>query len=213
LTHLNEVQIDVAALDHNLAALRALTPPDMRVAAVVKGNAYGHGLGEVVSALQGEVEAFQVDDVEELRALRRHTDAPALVLGYVSRQEVEEAVALGGELAIYDAERLLDIEEAGRRLNCRPRVHLKVDALLGRQGVTPADLDGFLGKLTGREIEVVAAYAHFANIEDTTDLGHALAQIEVFDAAYERIRAVFPQAGRHLSATSGLMTVEPARND
>lgn len=185
-----------------------MVPKGARVAVVVKGNAYGHGLTEVVQALDGWVDAFQVDDLEELRAVRRFTERPVLVLGYVPLANVTEAIALGGELAVYDVERLAAISASGKALGFRPRIHLKIDALLGRQGVPPDDLENFLGQLRGHDVELVAAYAHFANIEDTTDLTHAHAQLEVFEAAYAHIREEWPNCGRHVSATSGLLTVE-----
>ena len=208
MTHLSFVELDREALRSNFAALRRVAPPAARVAAVVKGNAYGHGMAEVVRAIQDQVDAFQVDDLEELRALRRLSDKPALVLGYVPLANVGEAVALGGELALYDLGRLEALERVGQAVGRRPRVHLKIDALLGRQGVQPRDLDSFLEAARSFEVDVVAAYAHFANIEDTTDLTHAHAQMEVFEAALAKVRSVWPAAGRHVSATSGLMTVE-----
>lgn len=208
MSHLSLIEVDADALRHNLRSLRTLIPAGARVAAVVKGNAYGHGLKEVVQALDGEVDAFQVDDLEELRAIRALTDRPVLVLGYVPRADVAEAVALGGELAVYDRERLAALSETGKR----PRIHLKIDALLGRQGVPPHDLEAFLTHLRDADVELVAAYAHFANIEDTTDLTHAHAQMEVFETCFRRIREDWPACGRHISATSGLLTVE-AGND
>jgi len=58
-------------------------------------------------------------------------------------------------------------------------------------------------------VELISAYAHFANIEDTTDLGHAFDQIETFESCWNELRAQgWPNLGRHLSATSGVMTVE-----
>ncbi|MGV3615026.1 MAG: alanine racemase [Fimbriimonas sp.] len=208
MIYLSAVEVDSAALRHNLRSLRALVPEGARIAAVVKGNAYGHGLAEVVRALDADVDAFQVDDLEELRAVRRLSKRPVLVLGYVPLANVTEAIAAGGELAVYDTERLAAISASGRALDVRPRIHLKIDALLGRQGVPPAELDGFIESLKGYEVEVVAAYAHFANIEDTTDLTHAHAQLEVFEEALAKIRKVWPECGRHVSATSGLLTVE-----
>lgn len=208
MIHLSAIEVDTDALRHNLRSLRTLVPEGARVAAVVKGNAYGHGLTETVRALEAEVDAFQVDDIEELRALRMLTDLPALVLGYVALANVTEAIALGGELAVYDVERLDAIMASGRALGRRPRIHLKIDALLGRQGVPPDALEAFLERLKGQEVEVVAAYAHFANIEDTTDLTHANAQLEVFEPCLARIREDWPGCGRHVSATSGLLTVE-----
>jgi len=208
--NLSEVQIDRASLLHNVAAMRTLIQSTTHLIAVVKGNAYGHGLNEVVTVLEPVVDGFQVDDMEELRRLRRCTLKRALVLGYVNLSEVEEAVSLGAELAVYDAERIPLIDAAGVRLGVRPKVHLKIDALLGRQGVTRGGLIAVLKALQGADsIDVVAAYAHFANIEDTTDLDHARLQIEFFGECFAIIRAQgFTNVGRHLSATSGLMTVE-----
>lgn len=208
--NLSEVQVDRSALLHNVRALRSLIPSGVALIAVVKGNAYGHGMTEVAAVLDPEVDGFQVDDIEELRGLRPNTDKRILVLGYVLNSDVLEAVGLGAELTIYDVERLSAIAEAGRKLGIRPKVHLKIDALLGRQGVTPDGLATMLNALSAfPQIDVVAAYAHFANIEDTTDLVHANAQIGVFHDCFRKARdAGFPNLGRHLSATSGLMTVE-----
>lgn len=207
---LSEIQVNRSALVHNIRALRGITPAGTALVAVVKGNAYGHGLVEVARALDGEVDAFQVDDIEELALLRQVTSRRALVLGYVAKAEVEEAIHFGSELAVYDLERLSELQKVAQRLEVRPKVHLKIDALLGRQGIEPGDLSRIIDALRlVPEIRVVSAYAHFANIEDTTDLGHAFQQIEVFERAWNQMRdAGWSDLGRHLSATSGLMTVE-----
>lgn len=195
-----EIRVSAQALERNLAALRALVPRGAAVAAVVKGNAYGHGLDEVVPILEPHVDAFQVDDLDELRALRRLTQKRALVFGYVPRESVAEAVELGGELAVYDMARLDAMAAA------RAKVHLKIDALLGRQGVLPEQIEPILDALKSHPtIEVLTAYAHYANIEDTTDPVHAFAQEEVFESALQKARQLFPGIGRHLSATSGVL--------
>lgn len=176
---------------------------------MVKGNAYGHGLPEVVSILDESADYFQIDDLDELRELRKISAKPVLLLGYVAKAAIEEALALGCELAIYDVERLPVLQKAAD--SGKPvRIHLKIDALLGRQGLLPTELDDFLAELRHYPgIELVAAYAHFANIEDTTDLGHALAQAQLFEFCHRKIAdAGWPNLGRHLSATSGLMTIE-----
>ena len=187
--NLSEIQLSRSAVQHNLAALKKLSLEGTRFVAVVKGNAYGHGVSEIVGMLEGNVDSFQVDDVEELRQVRQLSDLPILVLGYVQRSDISEATRQTGRTA---------------------KVHIKVDALLGRQGLLPADMPALAEALLQRpEIQVRSIYAHFANIEDTTDLGHAQRQIDAFDEAI----ATLSQAGlvglqRHVSATSGLMTVE-----
>lgn len=208
MSAVGRIEVSVAALRHNVAALRSLVRPGCQVAAVVKANAYGHGLEQVVPVLEPLVEAFQVDDLDELRALRKLTDKRALVFGYVPLHEVREAVELGGELSVFDAERLPELAR------CRSaRIHLKIDALLGRLGLTAERLPGFLEELRKYpNLEVVSVYAHYANIEDTTDPSHAIAQESVFEESYRRVREVFPFVGRHFSATSGLMAREAANS-
>lgn len=205
--NLSEVQVSGEALRHNVAALRGLIQGDrVKLAVVVKGNAYGHGLAEVVRALDGQVDYFQVDDIEELREVRIHSKTPVLVFGYVAKAHVREAISLGGELALYDTERLSEL--AGGR------VHLKIDARLGRQGVLPDEITQMLDALGAHsEVRLAGVYGHYANIEDTTDLTHALAQQETFDLVYAEVAKRHPSVPRHLSATSGLMTVESGSND
>jgi alanine racemase len=201
--NLSQIEINSAALLGNVRRLRRICPPQASFVAVVKGNAYGHGLEPVVRILDGAVDGFQVDDIEELKSLRQLTNKRALLLGYVRREDLAEAVDLDAELAIYDTERLVELD----RLSAK--VHIKIDALLGRQGVVPRDLDAFLVALReAKRIKPVATYAHFANIEDTTDLVHARDQMEVFETSFAKCRAHFPKVGRHLSATSALLTVE-----
>ena len=205
--NLSEIQIDQDALRQNLSALRSLLGSGQQVAAVVKGNAYGHGLTEVVQSVDSQVDYFQVDDIDELEALRRLTQRPALVLGYVPKGQVQHAIRLGCELAVYDEERLDDIAEAGKSLGTKVKVHLKVDALLGRQGVQPCDAAAIAARLAEYpSIQLAAAYSHFANIEDTTDLSHAHSQIETFeDCLADLNRRVGRNLDWHESATSGLM--------
>lgn len=203
------VEVSAKALRHNLAQLRSLCRRGQQVAAVVKANAYGHGLEEVVRVLEGGVDAFQIDDLDELSALRRVTQKRALVFGYVPLKEIGEALRLGCELTVYTPEQVEAASRAALLLGTSARLHLKIDALLGRLGVLPSSLDAVLAAFKASpNVELAAAYAHYANIEDTTDPAHAILQERVFDRCFAQVRRAFPQAGRHFSATSGLMARE-----
>lgn len=210
MNHLSYIEVSREALVHNLSALRTIAPAGQEFVAVVKGNAYGHGMREVVAALYGNVEGFQVDDLDELRELRHFCDARALVYGYVPISQIEEAVwSEYAEITVYDRDQLSELDRIRKeRGGARPLLFsLKIDALLGRQGLLPDEVDGFLEELARYpDLRPVSAYAHYANIEDTTDLTHAEAQEEVFEAAFAKLRAQFPAIRRHFSATSGLLT-------
>lgn len=212
--NLSYVQLDLDALRSNVQALRTLLTGGQRVVAVVKANAYGHGLKPVARALEPYVDAFQVDDIEELRELRSISSVRTLVLGYVPRAQLAEAIAWKGELGVFDREHLEDIGKAAAITGSHVTVHLKIDSLLGRLGVLPSGASAMCDELERwPSIHVDTAYAHFANIEDTTDLVHAGKQAEVFNEAFEVMRARLPDLRRHLSATSGAMTMENPAND
>lgn len=204
-----EIRISAAALRYNVAALGRLLPPDVQVALVLKANAYGHGLAQVVPILEPMADAFQVDDLDELVRLRELSQARILVFGYVPPEDVGEALELGGEMSVYSREQVEAIRQAAKKTKKPARVHLKVDCLLGRLGVLPEELPEMLCLLADvPELELQSVYAHYANIEDTDDPSHALKQEAVFESCYTQVRRAFPRVQRHLSATSGLMARE-----
>ncbi|MBI5708038.1 MAG: alanine racemase [Armatimonadetes bacterium] len=204
-----EIRISAAALRYNVAALGRLLPPDVQVALVVKANAYGHGLPQVVPILEPMADAFQVDDLDELARLRELTQARVLVFGFVPPEDVGEAIALDGELCVYSREQIEAIQQAAKKAKRPARVHLKVDCLLGRLGVLPSELSDLLPVLEGApQLELQSVYGHYANIEDTDDPSHALKQEAVFEHCFTQVRRAFPRVQRHLSATSGLMARE-----
>ncbi len=203
------IEVSRDNLLHNLQQLRALQPA-AKVGAVIKGNAYGHGQYEVAQILEPHVDLFFLDDLDELRLLRRVSDKETMLLGYVPGHDVEEAVSLGAILALYDVGRLGALATASKKLNKPARVHLKIDAMLGRQGVVPRELPSVIDELNKfPNVNVEGVYAHFGNIEDTTDLSHAQAQVEMFEACISQLcDAGFKNLSRHMSSTSGMMVYE-----
>jgi alanine racemase len=210
--NLSEIRIDVHALRENICRLKALAGEGTKICVVVKGNAYGHGLSEVVGALAGGVDYFQVDDYRELAAIRAITNEPVLVLGYMNAWETERALRIGCEASLFDVEHVRILGALARQFGEPVRVHLKLDALLGRLGILPTDLDSMLDEIERwPQLELAAIYAHYANIEDTTDLAHADAQRELLFAAEQRLSARSKSLTSHISATSGLMTLEASQ--
>lgn len=133
--------IDFCALRHNVAVIRECTGPGMGIIAVVKANAYGHGIDEVARELRYLVEMFGVANVTEALHLRRYAqDSPILILGPALPEE-REAIVRNGLLPVVSS-----IEEAhaysalvasleGETAVSVLNVHLAVDTGMGRIGV------------------------------------------------------------------------------
>ena len=134
-------EIDFSALRHNVAAIREQIGPGVSVMAVVKTNAYGHGVEELARELRYLVEMFGVASVAEALQLRRIApESPILILGPSLPEEREEVIrnefipvlSSVAEAQAYAA--LLDHGEDGSP-SAFLNAHLKVDTGMGRIGV------------------------------------------------------------------------------
>ncbi len=207
---LSYIEISKQNILHNFSVIRAFIHPDTKIACVIKANAYGHGQNEVAKILEPVADYFQVDDLAELRLLRTVSNKPTLVFGYVAKQELEEALTLHGILTIYDTERLQQIDTISKKVGTHAKVHIKIDSFLGRQGLLIEDIEPFLRVLKPyRYIDVDGIYAHFANIEDTSDFSHAQKQIDGLDKALDICKTCgYTNIKHHISATSGILVYE-----
>jgi len=170
--------------------------------AVVKANAYGHGVREIAQIIQHstfnilpvgrQVQHsiwFGVDSIDEALVLRQEgITAPILTLGYVPLDRLEDAVTNNIRLTVYNKE---TIEKLALALSPLPagegggegaiRIHLKVETGTSRQGISENEILDFV-KFTKQypQIEIEGLSTHFANIEDTTDHSYAQSQLDAF---------------------------------
>ena len=139
-------ELDLCAVRHNLAVVRHRLPDDTGVIAVVKANAYGHGMVEAARALEGPADALAVATMDEAVTLRDAGLAgPLLVLqGASCAGDLDEAAARGLWLMVHEQgqlERLL--RQRGRPL----AAWLKIDTGMHRLGFLPADAAAALDSL------------------------------------------------------------------
>ncbi len=190
--HRTWIELDERALLSNVETLRALAQGS-RFCAVIKANAYGHGLKEVARILgRANVDSFAVDNIEEGRELRAmFPGAQIIVLGYTLLEQIPEAVDLKLEMTIYDEEHLWTLEHAAARLATTAPYHLKIETGTARQGVLSDHLPQFLSAAESlSHAKLVGISTHFANIEDTTDTRFAEQQFQLFRKAEELIRSM-----------------------
>jgi alanine racemase len=185
------LEVDTAAIESNVRAFRDRLPASTDVAAVVKANAYGHGVDLVgPAALRAGAGWLAVNGLREALELREIVgpDERILILGYVPPAAVDAAVARDLRLTVYDAEVLAAASAAGERTGRPARVHLKAETGTHRQGLLPDELVALARRAAADSHVVVEGLGtHFADIEDTTDHSFAVQQIERFDEAARRL--------------------------
>ena len=186
------IQVDLNAIAANTRALRQAIAPTPHMMAVVKANAYGHGLIPVArTALKNGADHLGVAVPEEGEALRKAgIDAPVLVLGPVNQQGAEASVRWGLIQTVFDRERVRMLENAAARLGLVAQVHLKCDTGMGRIGVrTKEELLSVLEEINAcPHVRLTGAFTHFADADGETD-AYSRAQM----AAFEEMRALLPK--------------------
>ncbi|HRD03025.1 MAG TPA: alanine racemase [Candidatus Saccharicenans sp.] len=165
------VEIDRKAFFNNLDEFKKRLGRT-EVMAVVKANAYGHGLLEIARlSREAGLNWLGVNSLEEGLTLRRAGfNQKILILGYVSLDQAEAAVEADLRCVAYNLENLKALARAARRLQKRAIIHLKVETGTNRQGIPVKQLGSIVREIKKLpEIEVEGVSSHFANIEDTTD--------------------------------------------
>ncbi len=198
------VEVDRAALVHNMETLRRIVVPAARTMAVVKANAYGHGLLLAAeSFLAGGADMLGVHGTGELLRVRAAgITVPILVLGPATADEVSSAAGPGNEFTVGSVGMLRELAELD--LPTALPIHLKVETGVNRQGVTEKELDDVLAVLGGASsLQLVGVSSHFADIEDTTDHEFAVQQMERFDRYRARLaEAGYPDLIHHMSCSA-----------
>ena len=162
------VEIDLAALERNLGKIKANLPPGVRYIAVVKADAYGHGVNHTVSRLlQCGVENFCVSNVREgaeVRELGRGTGI--LVLGAVLPDEAHSlfdydlTAALSSEAEVEHLAALADAR------HCRLPAHIKIDTGMGRMGVWHERAPDFIRYVLAQPaLELRGVFTHFSSAD------------------------------------------------
>ncbi|BCA80561.1 alanine racemase [Desulfuromonas sp. AOP6] len=201
------VEINLVALRHNFRQARKQAGEGRKLLAIVKADAYGHGMGPVAACLQDEgADFFGVASVQEGQRLREAgIDLPVIILGGFFPGQ-EEALLRHGLIPI-----LFDVETA-RRLN---RValatgqscpfHLKLDTGMGRVGFRPEELGEVLRELSawkGLRLEGVLSHLALADVPQDPLTAR---QYEVFCLMLQQIRdAGYQPPWIHLSNSAAL---------
>ena len=182
--------IDRSALRHNFTALRDAVPPSVKVMAVVKANAYGHGAVEVARVLESQgCDFFGVALCEEGVELREAgIETPIIVLGGTYHNQSKGLLNYNLTPVVFDMRTLSDLNDMARGGGRVVDIHLKVDTGMGRLGLLPHQVLPFLDKLKGLDhIHLAGVISHFATA-DEEDRSYAEKQLASFLAVVDAIR-------------------------
>lgn len=154
------LNINLSNISHNIKQIKKLIGKDKEIIAVVKSNAYGHGLVAVSkTAVEAGVKMLAVVNIEEALAIRRSgINTSVLILGKVEKKDIDSVIKNNIDLTIFDKYGLNDIIGVKSSLN----VHLKCDTGMGRLGLMPNEVLAAAQKLRKNpDIKIKGVMTHF----------------------------------------------------
>lgn len=205
------IELSGDAIKNNVREMRHVAGPEVKLMAIVKSNAYGHGIFTFSSYAEPYIDWFGVDSLREGVNLRQQgIRKPILVLGYTLPHYYEEAAAHDIALTFYNTE---EIPTLRRTRNLR--IHLKIDTGMHRQGIYPENLPKFLS-LLGKGDHVQGIYTHLGSAKRMIPQFEKFTQLQI--ARFRDARAMLEEhVGRrilaHAAATAGTLNYPESHFD
>lgn len=183
-------EIDLPAIDRNVGRIKQALPSHVRYVAVVKADAYGHGMPEVATRLlQAGVHCFAVANVAEAAKLREiGHDADILLLSPTLPGELPRALALGLDITLNSLEEAKALAAVAAQSGRKAKVHVKVDTGMGRAGVWHEQAASLFACVRAEPaFEWRGVYTHFSDAD--SDAAYTAGQRAIFLGLLELIPA------------------------
>ena len=205
-------EIDLGALERNLRRIRASLPEHMRYVAVVKADAYGHGLHQVAARLMhAGADLFAVATLSEAAALRELGPGwPILLLSPLVPEE--DALILSHDVAVTvsSLDEVSRFSAAAAAAKKAIKVHLKIDTGMGRSGIWHEDAKTVFDAIRESDsLDLVGIYTHYSSSDDDPEF--TATQRTRFRAALDQFTDLDLSALLiHADNSAGLETIERA---
>lgn len=201
-------EVDTDAMKHNLSVVRRVMPQHRQMA-IVKAEAYGHGIEGVVRALDGEdIDFFGVATIAEAARVR---DAGCktcpFILGPSYPAEREIIVQNGWRAALSGLEEAEHYNSLGKLYNRKVNLHINVDTGMGRAGMLPQSLHGIGEQLQQYEyLNIEGVYSHLSAAADDISFTHR--QIRSFESASAHLNQSLSLKYCHLCSSSAVFNYQ-----
>lgn len=176
------IELNLSSLKHNVAELRRVMPQGCELMAVLKAEAYGHGMLPVADALREVgVPSYAVATVDEGIVLREHgVKEEILILGYTDPRRASELHRYALSQTVFDPSYAEALAAEGKAIS----VHIAVDSGMHRLGIAAEDVDAVAALFTKEPLSVHGIFSHLcvADSDDEGDIAYTKKQLSAFSA-------------------------------
>jgi len=158
------------AVKNNVAFLKEHFGPKVRISSVVKANAYGHGIEQIVPLFEKEgIDHFSVFNFDEAVRVKNCISDPSdiVIMGWIDNNDMKDAIAKGFEFFVFNLERLYLAQKSAEKLSIKAKVHLEVETGMNRSGLNKKELNAAVAfiKENKKDFKVTGFCTHLAGAE------------------------------------------------
>jgi alanine racemase len=208
------IQINLEAIAANYKTLKSLT--DAKVMAIVKADAFGHGMIEVAKKLESiNVDMLATADLEEAELIRAAgIKSPLMAWLHGKDADFVSAIQHDIQIGLASVAGLELVAAASNKASAVAKIHLKVDTGLGRNGAAIADWPALVAKAVDLEaqglIKLVGVFSHLSGTSESEDAK----QLEVFESAVSKAKELGANFEyRHLAASGATLNYKNTHLD
>lgn len=190
------LEISSSAYRQNIAFIRSRIGPTPIISAVVKGNAYGHGIPQMVQVAEGAgIRHFSTFSSDEAFLVHQYSkfSSQVMIMGMLFQEELPELIEKGISFYVFDFKRLEAAIAVAKILQLTAKIHIEVETGFHRTGFELGDLDRLI-EILNREklhLELKGLCTHYAGAESA--INHPRVQLQF--ERYQSFREAFSLEG------------------
>lgn len=207
------------AVQKNIAFLRKHLKSTTKISAVVKANAYGHGIEQVVPLFEeAGIDHFAVFDYREAMRVKRSIrgSADIMIMGWISEVNLEKAILEGFDFFIFNIGRLKSAADLARQHGLKANIHLEAETGMNRSGLNEQELQQALEFIDEHQsyFNVRGFCSHMAGPESVSNYLRIQSQLKRFRVLYGLLeqKNIIPEY-RHVANSAGAFVYPKARMD
>lgn len=217
--HSSYIELSQSALKANINFLRKKLGPHPVISAVVKANAYGHGIEQMVPMLEkAGVTHFSVASASEAEIVHSvcSLESTIMIMGILYDSDVEWAIENGIEFYVFNYERLEFAAEAAKRLGKQAVIHLEVETGTNRTGMNPEDVGKAITylKKNKKYIRFEGVCTHLGGVESLSNQFKIKPQLQRFNAVLRELnKKKFVPEYRHIGCSAAALAFPDTHYD
>jgi len=211
MLHTSYIELNKQALQENITFLKSLLPhPETRFSMVVKANAYGHGIEELLPMAEDcGVDHFSVFSVAEAMRVRKATGVHSeiMIMGFIDDDYLQWAIQEEISFFVFTMKRLEATLAAAKKAGKQAKVHIELETGMHRTGFTEEQLPVVLDTMEANQeyLAFEGLCTHFAGAEDLKNIDRIKDQIGNFKRLRKQVAKRNLDVRFHHSACSGAL--------